>query len=465
MKDLEGRYQLVNSQWERLFNISREDMQGLNDFEIFPDDMARAFRVNDAHVVRSGQILKIDEIAPHDDGPHTYVSVKFPLRDQEGEIYAVAGISTDITERVAAEATADELRNRLQLILNTINNGIVGLDRYGEVTFINPTAERMLKAENTAIGQLLPSVAVETARQTGPVTLANKRPTEVHEAMLRRADGASFPAEFEVHPVVEHGQQRGAVLTLRDVTDRKQREAIERELKAARAVQQILYPQRWPRCEGLDIAGHVYPAESMCGDYLDFIHTRDDEITIAVGDVSGHGFGASLQMVEMRASLRAMLRTGRSLAEAITLLNNVLLSDIPSESFITLFTAGIDVPTRTLRYVAAGHVAWLIRAGDDPRQLASDGLVLGLDAQQRYELSEPLPLQSGDVVLMPTDGVQEAHNSDRELFGTARMLQTVESLRELSACEIVDGLYQATIGFAAPHRPTDDLTIAVVKVL
>lgn len=465
VKDLEGRYQLVNSQWERLFRISRERMRGLNDFEIFPDDMARAFRENDAHVVRSGEVLEIDEVAPHDDGPHTYVSVKFPLRDEQGKIYAVAGISTDITDRVRAEASADKLQSRLQLILNAINNGIVGLNRKGMVTFVNPTAERLLQAKRADIAALLPTAAIDMARRTGAITTSDQYRPVVHETSLRRADGISFPAEFEVHPVVEHGQQRGAVVTLRDVTDRKRREDIERELKSARAVQQILYPQRWPRCPGLDIAGHVYPAESMCGDYLDFIQDGEDEITIAVGDVSGHGFGASLQMVETRACLRAMLRMGHSLAESITLLNNVLSTDIPPESFITLFAAAIDISMRTLTYVAAGHSAWLFRFGCDPVRLASDGLVLGVDARQHYASSGPLTLQSGDILLMPTDGIQETHNNDNQLFGIDHMLQTVETLRDLSACEIVDGLYQATISFATPRRPTDDLTIAVMKVV
>ena len=465
VKSLDGRYLLVNSQFERNFGLSREQLHGRTDFEIFPADRARAFRVNDTHVARSGKTLKIDEIAPHDDGPHTYVSVKFPLRDEQDRIYAVAGISTDITDRVRAEAAADELRNRLQLILNAINHGIVGLDRQGDVTFVNPAAERLLKADRSAIAAHLPTVAINVARQSGAITASDRRHPTIRETTLRRSDGMSFPAEIEVHPLVEHGQQRGAVLTMQDVTERKRREAIERELKSARAVQQILYPQSWPRCEGLDVAGHVYSAESMCGDYLDFIPTGEHEITIAVGDVSGHGFGASLQMVETRACLRVLLRTGHSLAEAVTLLNRVLLSDIPSESFITLFAAQIDVATRTFTYVTAGHIAWLFRSGEDPRRLTSDGLVLGLDADQQYAASNSIPLRSGDVLLMPTDGLQETQNSAGDLFGIDRMLQAVESRVSLSACEIVDGVYHASADFADTRRPGDDVTIAVVKVL
>lgn len=465
VKDLEGRYLLVNSQYERLFTVTPEDYLGRTDFDLFPEDMAEAFRANDARVARTGQTLKIDEIAPHEDGPHTYLSIKFPLRDDEGNIYAVAGISTDITDRVRAEAAARELRNRLELILNSINDGIVGLDTQGRVTFANPTAERLLQSDVADMAELLPSVATDVA--TRPVDLADKaqiRPT-MCEMKLRRSDGRPLPAEFQVHPVVEQGRHEGAVMTIRDVSDRKRREDIERELQSARAVQQILYPRSWPNCPGFDIAGHVYPADSMCGDYLDFIQVNPQEICVAVGDVSGHGFGPSLQMVETRACLRALLKTGHALDDAVTRLNSLLIDDIPPESFITLFAASIALETRSVTYVSAGHAGWLFRQGQPPRKIIAGGLVLGVDAESEYEQSSQLPLQTGDVLLLPTDGVQETQNVDRQLFGIPQMLETVGGLCDRSAAEIVDELYQATIRFAGLRRQNDDLTIAVVKVL
>lgn len=464
VKDLEGRYLLVNAQFEALFHLDREAIRGLTDFDLFPAAMAEAFRENDAHVARTGQTLKVDEIAPHDDGPHTYISVKFPLRDDRENIVAVAGISTDITDRVRAELAEEELRDRLELILNSINNGIVGLDKQGVVTFANPTALQLLKADTASLGALMPSVAMDVATRANTIPTEGLRPTG-RETKLRRSDGTSFHAEFQVYPVVEHGRHQGAVVAFQDVTDRKRREAIERQLQSARAVQQILYPHQWPICPRFDIAGHVYSADTMCGDYLDFIPTSDSQITIAVGDVSGHGFGPALQMVETRACLRSMLMSGHSLSESVSVLNNLLIADLPTESFISLFAAQIDAASLTLSCVTAGHAAWLFREGHPPRKITGEGLVLGIDPEQSYDASPPQQLQPGDTLLLPTDGVQETQNTSGELFGIGRMLQSVAGLRHRTAVEVVDGLYFATTEFAGLRRQGDDVTIAVVNVL
>lgn len=103
VKDVEGRYFSINRHYERLFGVSREDILGQTDYEIFPSDVAEAFRLNDQKVIEAEKALEFEEIAPHDDGPHTYLSIKFPLRDSTGTLYAVCGISTDITERKETE--------------------------------------------------------------------------------------------------------------------------------------------------------------------------------------------------------------------------------------------------------------------------------------------------------------------------------------------------------------------------
>ncbi|MBL6766365.1 MAG: PAS domain-containing protein, partial [Verrucomicrobiae bacterium] len=143
LKDTEGRFLLINQQYERLFHVKNDDIVGRGDFEVFPKQMAESFRFNDRRVVSEGCPLVIEEIAPHDDGLHTYISVKFPMRDDAGAVSGVCGISTDITERKQAEARlrdnhqALELaRDRLQGILEGSPDQIVALDlRYRILSF------------------------------------------------------------------------------------------------------------------------------------------------------------------------------------------------------------------------------------------------------------------------------------------------------------------------------------------
>jgi PAS domain S-box-containing protein len=103
VKDRKGRYLIINRQYEELFHISRNQISGKTDLEIFPKEAADAFRANDRKALEAGVPLEFEETAPHDDGIHTYISIKFPLYDSSGSVEATCGISTDITDRRRAE--------------------------------------------------------------------------------------------------------------------------------------------------------------------------------------------------------------------------------------------------------------------------------------------------------------------------------------------------------------------------
>jgi PAS domain S-box-containing protein len=115
MRDADGRYLLVNREYERLFNLRREDIVGLTDHDLFPAPIADAFRANDLQAFARGTPVQVEEQAPSDDGLRTYVTVKFPLTDARGHSYAVCGISTDITERKLAEEEVRRLNDELEM--------------------------------------------------------------------------------------------------------------------------------------------------------------------------------------------------------------------------------------------------------------------------------------------------------------------------------------------------------------
>jgi PAS domain S-box-containing protein len=103
MKDLQGRYTMINHRYEALFHLDRNEVKGKTDQDIFPKEIADIFQANDQEVIAAGIALESEELAPQDDGLHTYLSTKFPLFDNEGNMYAVCGMSTDISDRKAAE--------------------------------------------------------------------------------------------------------------------------------------------------------------------------------------------------------------------------------------------------------------------------------------------------------------------------------------------------------------------------
>lgn len=174
MKDTAGRYLHVNRQFEHLFHVSNATLMGKTDYDIFPKDMADAFSGNDRKVIQLGLLLEAEELAPHDDGVHTYISVKFPLRRISGEIYAVCGIATDITERKRMEAS---VRQSERLFRNYFEFGLIGMA-------ITSTEKGWLKA-NHRLCEMLGYTKEELSRVTW-VELTHPDDVEPDSAQFRR---------------------------------------------------------------------------------------------------------------------------------------------------------------------------------------------------------------------------------------------------------------------------------------
>jgi PAS domain S-box-containing protein len=136
IKDLEGRYEMVNQRFSELFKVSPEAVVGRTDPEIFGSESAKVYTENDRLVAATGECHNFEEVAMHQDGPHTYVSVKFPLRNLQGEIEAVGGISTDITQRKMMEKALQESNERYALVFRASTDGIFDWNvRTGEAHF------------------------------------------------------------------------------------------------------------------------------------------------------------------------------------------------------------------------------------------------------------------------------------------------------------------------------------------
>jgi serine phosphatase RsbU (regulator of sigma subunit) len=261
-------------------------------------------------------------------------------------------------------------------------------------------------------------------------------------------------------------EQREHERQLAEMKARFDAERVRQEIRIAREVQQKLFPAAHLPLAGFDISGACYPAEATGGDYFDYIPLRDGSLGIVVGDVCGHGHGPALLMAETRAYLRAFLTTHADVTEIVQLLNRALASDTPEGRFVTLLFAGLDPRTNSLVYASAGHATCYVldRSGGVKTTLESTGMPLGIVEENEVAAAPPLILEPGDIVLLITDGIVEAHSTDDELFGVQRMLDFVQANNSRSAREIVDGLFAAVRGFCGAKAPLDDMTAIVGKV-
>ncbi|HZZ57584.1 MAG TPA: PAS domain S-box protein [Opitutaceae bacterium] len=158
MKDVEGRYLLVNRLFERQFGLARGNVLGKKDADIFPVAQAQAFQDSDRHVIQSGSLLQFEEDAQTASGRQTSIVSKFPLRDGEGRITGICGIATDITERKRVEAELLATRTTLQTLFDSAPVAIVGLDLEGRIMKWNACAFRIFGwTEAEVLGQVCPT--------------------------------------------------------------------------------------------------------------------------------------------------------------------------------------------------------------------------------------------------------------------------------------------------------------------
>ncbi|MGQ0812333.1 MAG: PAS domain-containing sensor histidine kinase [Nitrospiraceae bacterium] len=177
LKDTEGRYLLVNRQFEKMFHLTREAIVGKTDDEIFPPQQAAAFRANDRKVFEAGVALQFEEVALHDDGPHTSIVFKFPLCTVEGHPYAIGGITTDITERKRVDEELRASEGRFRAFMDNSPVAVFIKDKDGRYVYINRRIEH--RFETTAahwIGKtdldLWPKEAAERLRANDLIVLS-----------------------------------------------------------------------------------------------------------------------------------------------------------------------------------------------------------------------------------------------------------------------------------------------------
>jgi serine phosphatase RsbU (regulator of sigma subunit) len=240
----------------------------------------------------------------------------------------------------------------------------------------------------------------------------------------------------------------------------------QQDARAARKVQQLLFPHKPPFCPGFDIAGASYPADDTGGDYFDYIPNPEGLLDAVIGDVSGHGFSAALLMSSTRAYLRALALSNRRIEDVVSFANRAVADDMELSRFVTLLYTRLAGDSRLLSYINAGHPPGYVitSCGDIRAVLESTTMPLGIMTDIQSLNCPHVDLRSGDTVFLYTDGVTEAMAPDETPFGIDRALQVLRDNHARSAKEVVEALHRAVNDFVQRHVLEDDVTTIVIKV-
>jgi len=233
---------------------------------------------------------------------------------------------------------------------------------------------------------------------------------------------------------------------------------------AAGHIQRALLEVKIPSLPGLDIGVHAEPARLVGGDYID-LQVHDRMLVFGLGDASGKSLAAALNALMLRYLVRGLvLSVGiDELASIVNYTNAVVAEDLQDDHFITFLLGTLDLGSGLLRIVNAGHEPpLLLRAGEPAtRTIDTRGLVLGVERSSTYE-HEETSLQTGDIVVVYTDGLTEATNERGELYTIERLQALLVENRNLSSPDLAEAIFKSVRAYAGPEL-RDDATVFVLR--
>lgn len=240
---------------------------------------------------------------------------------------------------------------------------------------------------------------------------------------------------------------------------------IEQEMAIARRIQSNLFPSALPHIAGLQMAARCVPARETGGDFFDVVCLPDDRLGLLVGDVSGKSLPAAMLMAVARSVTRSEALHHQEPAAVMRSTNHWIALDVPPNTFVALNYALLDLRHAGLALSSAGQLAPLRRQADGqleylepPPPALPLGMIDNLDyAAERY------PLHIGDTLVFYTDGIVEARDAQRRLFGFERLETLLRHHGDLPPEQLIDHIFDAVGTFAADTPQQDDMTVLVVR--
>lgn len=283
---------------------------------------------------------------------------------------------------------------------------------------------------------------------------------------LNKRDGSAFSAYDEQILSALCAQAGVAIDNAQLIARDLERQRLAREMELARQIQLSLLPASEPEVPGWRFAAWARSCDQTGGDYYDFIAGDDGAVDVVVGDVSGHGIAAAMLMSTARASLRALHQPGGEPGALMRRLNALLERDMADDAFMTMAVARLGADG-SCRYVSAGHEPPLVHRGgagfDEP---GGTQLMLGVLDDVEYEAYPISALRRGDLLVLLTDGISEAHAPPHsELWGNDALRATVADAAARGAVAVRDAVVAALDAHLGGHPQHDDMTLVIAERL
>ena len=360
-----------------------------------------------------------------------------------------------------AASTPVALESYLRLHSVALGDGVIGrVWQTGEAVCLNEFSEapELAKLRGTAFG-------------TASVMIASLLYGKQNMGVLALGNGpmdASFSqSDFVVFKSISE-QSAFALYNAIIYSEANEKKRLDHDLEIARDIQRVLLPAEPPSVNGFEISGINVPARQVSGDYFDYIKVDEERFGVAIADVSGKGVPASLIMAICRSVLRSQAAQNPSPADVLRKVNRQLYPDIKEDMFISMAYLILDHARNGVTLARAGHDAPLLykRASQTVTPLKPPGMVVGIDSGNVFDRITgdfPVPLERDDCLVLYTDGVTEALDTDGNEFGVERTIQSVRASADNGAQAIIARLIDDLRNFVGSHPQNDDITLIAIR--
>lgn len=281
--------------------------------------------------------------------------------------------------------------------------------------------------------------------------------------VLNRLDQFSFTENDQMLLTIFAAQAALAVENARLLIEVIDKERLDKELQVAAEVQSLLIPRQLPNIKGLDISATYLPCLEISGDFYNIFPIGENKFIFVVADVSGKGIPAALVVSNMQATLRAYLEYSSDLLSIVSRLNECIIAQTTTDRYITFFIGLYHADTLEFEYVNAGHNPPIYYKGKNKLStLKTGGLSIGFFPFE-YK-SDKIRLKSGNILLLYTDGLIEAMDSNEEEFGEHRLIETINENAQKTSSEIKEKIIDKINNHIGEKKLDDDFTLFVAKV-
>jgi PAS domain S-box-containing protein len=481
--DPEMRIIWVNTAVQKSLGLSLQDLYGKYCYKSIQGINAPCPGCKAALTLKTGHSHEGELVTP--DG-NTWITRSNGIKGRDGQMQGVVHVAMNITERKRAAEKIAAMKQRLADVIDFLPDATFAIDNRGVVLTWNKAMEKMTGASALdMVGKgdyeyALPFYGIRRPILADLVLLPDEVIEKKYPGLQR--DDKTLTSEIFVPtfgptgsfiwakatPLYDSlGNIVGSIESIRDITDmRRTEQTLERsksELRIASDIQKSFLPERIPPVSGFDLAATFIPAMEVGGDFYDFI-PGEGKLGMVIADVSGKSVPAALFMALSRTIVRINATHHEKGTDVLEDANNMITANSRLGMFVTLFYGVLDQNSRSLIYANAGHPPPLLMRSSSKafEKLEVTGIALGALGGAKYE-ERRVDLDSGDVLVLYTDGVNEAENSNFEQYGIERFCSIVRESCHLCAQGILDKILGDISQFCAGQAQFDDITMVVVK--